>query len=110
MNHRELANALAALPEGSVGALVEAAVAIRRSEEVLAGFNGKKARRKRGPNKPKPEALPAPPAPVVKKSHHKKAAAPAVTPKPLSAALDRLKAKKVPGLKVRRTVPEDDEE
>ena len=102
MNHRELAVALAALPEGSVGALVEAAASIRRSEEVLAGFNAKKPRKKRGPNKPKVEA----PAPVeTPKPHGRKPA-----PKPLASAIDQLRAVKTGGIKTRKQVLPDDED
>jgi len=103
MNHRELAVALAALPEGSVGALVEAAASIRRSEEVLAGFNAKKPRKKRGPNKPKVEA----PAPVEapKPTRGRKPA-----PKPLASAIDRLRAVKAGGIKTRKQVLPDDED
>ncbi len=106
MNHRELATALAALPEGSVGALVEAAEAIRKAEEVLAGFTGKKARKKRGPNKPKVEvAAPAPvEAPKPTRGRPKAAA------KPLASAIDRLRAVKSAGIKTRKQVLPDDED
>lgn len=106
MNHRELANALAALPEGSVGALVAAAENIRKAEEALAGFTGKKPRKKRGPNKPKPAATSTEAAvTAVKKSHHKKVA------KPLSSALDRLAAKRVSsGIKTRKPPVEQEDE
>ena len=104
MNHRELAVALAALPEGSVGALVEAAASIRRSEEVLAGFNSKKSRKKRGPNKPKVEESAPTPAPVPKPRGRKPA------PKPLASAIDRLRAVKAGGIKTRKQVLPDDED
>ena len=101
MNPRELATALAALSPEATTAVVSAATSIREMEASLALVAGKKPRKKRGPNKPKES--PAPPA-------AKTPAKPAKGAKVFSSVLDRVKAVKTPGLKVRRTRdPEADE-
>lgn len=101
MNHREIATALASLTEDQVKAIVDAAKNVRAAEAAFSVLGGKKTRRRRGPNKPKPEPEPEP-APVRKGG--KKAA------KPLSSALDRLKAVKAGGVKARRVVVDQEDE
>jgi len=105
MNHHELAQALAALTEKEVEAIVGAASNLRTAEQALAALAPKaKARKKRGPNKPKeasaapvatPEAPPAAPA-------KRRGRPPLPKPAAFSSALDKLKAVKVGDVKVRR--------
>ena len=84
-------------------AVVAAPDHMRSTELVLATVQGKKARKKRGPNKPKVEA----PAPVEapKPTRGRKPA-----PKPLASAIDRLRAVKAGGIKTRKQVLPDDED
>ena len=111
MNHRELATALSALPVEAVQTLVAAADSIRAAEANLAELTGKKARKKRGPNKPKEVA----PEPVVRPGGVRTVEAPKPrgrkpAPKPLASAIDRLRAVKAGGIKTRKQVLPDDED
>lgn len=101
-NHRELADALAAIPIEVAEQLCRAADGIRNANALLSELGVKKARKKRGPNKPKVEA----PAPVeAPKARGRKPA-----PKPLASAIDRLRAVKAGGIKTRKQVLPDDED
>lgn len=102
MNPRELATALAALSPEATNAVVSAATSIREMEASLALVAGKKPRKKRGPNKPKETPAPPPTA--------KTPAKPAKGAKVFSSVLDRVKAVKTPGLKVRRTRDQEADE
>ena len=99
---RKLVSALAALAKEQVEKIVRAADASRSVEALMATLAPPVTRKKRGPNKPKPEVAAAPPAPV-KKSHHKKPAA-------FGSALDRVKGLKSPGLKTRKSPAEREDE
>lgn len=106
MNHRELAQALAALTPDEVSALVTAADNLRNADSVLGSLSPKKGRKKRGPNKPKAVAAPAPTpaAPAKRRGRPPVAKSPA-----FSSALDKLKAVKEGGVKIRRPSNSTDE-
>lgn len=112
MNHRELAQALAALTPDEVSALVTAAENLRNADSVLGSLSPKKGRKKRGPNKPKAVAAPAPApaAPAKRRGRPPAAAAKAPAKSPaFSSALDKLKAVKEGGVKIRRPSNSTDE-
>lgn len=93
----ELAQSLSALTEKEVEAIVSAANNFRSANATLSALTGKQ-RKKRGPNKPKAE----PP---------KRRGRPPAVPKSaaFSSALDKLKAVKEGGIKIRRPSASTDE-
>ena len=103
MNPRDLVVALSALDPAAVEAITAAANSMRETEVALSQITGKKPRKKRGPNKPKIQVPVAPPT-------AKSPAKPAKGAKVFSSVLDRVKAVKTPGLKVRRTRDQESDE
>jgi len=107
MNHRELAQALAALATDEVTSLVAAADNLRNADSVLGSLSPKKGRKKRGPNKLKAVVAPAPAAPA---APAKRRGRPPLPKSPVfSSALDKLKAVKEGGVKIRRPSNSTDE-
>lgn len=108
MNHRELAQALAALATDEVTSLVAAADNLRNADSVLGSLSPKKGRKKRGPNKPKPAPVAAPAAAPAAPA--KRRGRPPLPKSPgFASALDKLKAVKEGGVKIRRPSDSADE-
>ena len=101
---RKLVASLASLPKEQVEKIVRAADASRNVEQLMSGLApAPVARKKRGPNKPKvTPAVPEAPKPTRGR--------PRKDEKPLSSAIERLKAVKAGGVKARRVVEPDDED
>jgi len=103
---RKLVASLASLPKEQVEKIVRAADASRNVEQLMSGLApAPVARKKRGPNKPKVTATP-----VVAEAPKPTRGRPRKDEKPLSSAIERLKAVKAGGVKARRVVEPDDED